>query len=43
MHLALAHSSLRIWNKVNYIAQQLAIQVIELLLEFNKVCKLALS
>ena len=43
MYLALAHLSLRVWNKVNHIAQQLVIQVIELLLEFNEVCKLALS
>ena len=43
MYLALAHFSLRIWNKVDYIAHQLAIQVIELLLEFNEACKLALS
>ena len=39
----LVHLISKACSEVNYALQQLAIQIIELLLTFNKVCKLALS
>ena len=43
MYSKLLHLSLKVLNEVKHILQQLAIQVIEILLEFSEVFKLALS
>ena len=43
MRLTLVHLISKVCNEVNYVAQQLVIRIIKLLLKFNEVCKLALS